>query len=319
MMRRYYCTLSALLLGLFGRAVSSSHRVIPVAIIHGQHEGSHALISSFSEIECVASIGEYLDDRNFESPADQGRAIKIFFDPAGPDAHELHSLFLIGKKKDEVEKYSISKLVNHCKSLGLPVVIAALIRGRTQYILNFSRPLFFLYRGDRMRFSLSLASSVLDEIKDPQFKKGFIAPKRNYSIKLVEQKSDVVTHSWKERAKEVQNVIDRGFSCSRLILLGYEEFQKNNSLFTTHIYKMVLKLEGISVPLVKRASSSILPLKVFTKVHSDNISEFVENSEEVERYFKEDKGKSFEEVIDSNVKECTFEQMNLNLNTLKIR
>ena len=305
-------TLLAFFLGLYGIA-ASRHRAISLAILHGEHEGSHAIVDSFAEIECVASIDEYLDTRHFANATEHAHAMKIFFDPMGPDIHTLTAFLLNVTSKFKANTYNISRLVHHCNDVGLPIVVVALVRGNVlKYTLNNKHPLFFLYRADRMRFSLSLASSVLDEIKDPQFKKGFVAPRRNYSTELIAQKSAAVSNSWKARAKVVQTAIDAGYSCSHLKLLGYEEYQKNNSAFASQLYKTVLELAGIHVPQVMRASSPILQRAiVVAKVHSDDISAFVENAEEVERYFREHEDLSFSEVLDSNVNGCTFDQLKL--------
>ena len=288
----YYLTIHALAVSLPLKTKSSLATALP--IFHHQHEGSHAIAADLAKIPCVFSIGEGLSKKNIRSE-DLSTALSIYFDSKGVDVTLMNQIL------SKQFRYNES-LHTECQSKNISTFILALVRHDVPihyFQSGFNSATFFLFRSDLMRFSLSLASQDLDNVTHPQFLSNYSLKSHNYNIEMLEEKSKIIIKYWTESADFMASLSGlAGIVCDKIKAIVYEDSLHDQKAFAEIVYYTAWKsTTGSNGLLMKGQLSGEEYVRTFTKAHPSNIESFVENSEEVKKFFSESVFAKFEDVI----------------------
>jgi len=285
----------------------STDRTIALPILHTAHEGSHAIfVDLMTKMPCVFTISELLDTRFPHNWTESAR--QSYFSPSGPRIRELYTAGanLFGPRGidgDEIlPRYKI------CADAGISSVVIALIRSE-QYVLDFIKgdfKLILLARTNIVKKSLSMSpsESVFYGEPHPQFSTHNISiVKRHFPIADVGKGADLTVRHWISQADFLKQCISKRKSCKKFGIITYEDYLNDPYSFIARLYMETtggVNTQAIMEALAKGIYDKLLLVsqhQEYRKVHSDDISTFVSNYEEIMTYFKKSKYPSFEHVM----------------------
>ena len=287
-----------------------------VPIFHTLHEGSHAMLASLAASRsCIFHISEYLDIRFYSSREEQKRAYKEYLRPGGIDPIALYNAILGGKRllphnsTDAISLATDMKTALTCANSGHVTLIIALVRLDLVSLealtaSDANRNFFILARTDLMRFSLSVFKSGNFSSWYQQFDRPAVRPKVHYNITDLQESAKFAQRQWKLGAGYFHKLSAQlRVPCDRIYFLRYEDYCTNSTAFCIAFYD-VAATGSAGVRYEYESRSSAIPKRKVHKVHSSNISSFVENSDEVEMHFKNEQYAPYEDVLRSNMGEA---------------
>jgi hypothetical protein len=286
--------------------LASSAVPIAVPIVHGLHEGSHAIGAALAQIPCVFFIGEALAAYQYEEKSLERRAAATYFNPRGVDIRRLNLYINHEKNKISLTDYRINETVlSTCEKYNISTYVVALV-----YDLNvnpdFKATSLFLFRTDIMRFSLSLASMKVEKIPHPQFTPDkYKLQKHHYSMELLTNESLRIQEIWRTKIFVMSHfaITRRIMSCDTVKVIVYEEFLADNKGYVEFIYDTIqgsslglnpLKMSSEMVPAALVGDKSFFEFK---KIHPNEIENFVENADEVKAMFSTMKPDAYKRFI----------------------
>ena len=275
-------------------AISEPTPAIALPIVHGLHEGSHAIGAALAKIPCVFFIGEALAAYQYEEKSLERRATATYFNPRGVDIRRLNRYINHEKNPVSFTDYRINEtILSACENNDLSIFVVALV-----YEINvnpdFKSTTLFLFRTDVMRFSLSLASMEVEKIPHPQFTpEKYKAQKHHYSIELLKNESQRIQGIWRNKISHMSHfaISRRIISCDIVKIIVYEEFLADNKGYVEFIYNYIQGSSSSGKNSLKAAPGTLPQLLagevnfVFKKIHPNEIESFVENSNEVKTLF----------------------------------
>lgn len=271
--------------------------ILAVPIFHTRHEGSHAISGSLVSRSCVFNIKEYLDVNNYYSSHDQVLAYKQFLNPSGIDAKAMSAALLRGNlnrthPRDARLLKNDMLRAHHCHKQGFLTMIIGSVRINAISALrklggipdtNF----FVLARTDIMRFSLSIYQKGNFSQHYAQFAKKSRFQKMQYELESLERASRNIRDSyWKFGVNFILKLKeDRKVPCERIHIIRYEDFLENSTAFCIAVHEVIARgHQGIKSAHGSNVTARLA--EVVRKVHSVEISKFVENSAEVINYYQ---------------------------------
>lgn len=194
---------------------------------------------------------------------------------------------------------------NACKAANIRSYFVALIRiGFKPFIKDMS---FMLIRSDLMRFSLSSAKTSAKRLGavHPQFKKkSSNESKMYYPLEDLNATASLIVQHWRKNVKYVCLMRDKKIPVRPIF---YEQFLQNKMAFTSNMYEA---FTGTSQPPEIPPGYTALETKKVRRVHSSDISTFVENDYEVFQHFFMSDYPTFNSVKDiecgKRKKKCLF-------------
>jgi hypothetical protein len=254
-------------------------------IIHDAHEGSHALDQAFGAAYGTFSFLEIADGRETGSLTEE--VLEAF---ATGDQPRL--ALLVERAYRNMKSRRPSVISNY---IGIKDVDCASGRvmgalARESKPAMYAHPgvaIFLIVRTDLMRWALSLTKSVTSSCPHPQF--GGCNDAGKHRVNLVELKNTArkLVSKWKRKSRFAQRIA-RGehlgpaapLDCSRVYVVTYEAFLESKDRVVRSMFSHVQRASALAkaVPMPSR--------RVFKKVHSENISDWVENYQEVEKMFR---------------------------------
>lgn len=270
-------------------------RVIPVAIFHTEHEGSHAIGSYLANLPCTFFLSEHLDGRYYNSSADHSIVLETFFNKDGLNLANLFSSIVKYKNHPygSLRDLFVSDLKKHteCERRGIVSIVVTLCRFlyfQTFSIsaINPSTVYFLLARTNLMNFALSISRTEREvtKVKDPQFLQSVEVPKLYYPLdELSDRAHEIMVRVWRSSLFKFMQLRKRyGIQCRFLRVIFYEDFLLDADDFAIRAYRAIVPKQ------FQESAENLLPKEKvvsYKKVHPNDISKFVKNSAEVFHFF----------------------------------
>lgn len=295
--------------------------VIRVALTHTLHEGSHAIGESLAAYPCVIYVGEEFDGRFFgysESGKEyHKRVLDMFYGYQQLDVQKLVQL-LRASRNDSSYKTEVLSNYYACRNDNQAVIVAAL--GRDSNILARKSALsnsfqyYPIVRKNIMNFALSISKDEKEamHLSHPQFTKKATLTRHPFSIANLEQSANDVVALWREKVVSATSIIkSKHMSCMNVRFVYYESYLLNSDKFTFDLYQSILRGGGRKTAVAAAVTD---PLNISSghmlvhRVHSDDISLFVENHVEVIKHFNTTPYPSFGQLLKENHWPCSQEE-----------
>lgn len=288
--------------------------VLAVPVFHTLHEGSHAMLDALTASRsCIFHISEYLDTRFYESKHLHVAAYHEFVSPDGINPIALGTAILKGHNISANSKHATllsddMEAAAACARDGYVTAIAALVRSDLMFSLKGAAlpdiTYFIVARTDLMRYALSIyisdqnVSSKYLQFKDPT---KLNRERLFYNISGIQTAVAFVHKRW-ETGSNFFLHLDTHFRvpCDKIKIIKYEDFMLNASTFSTAFYESFSEGKPGSKSPEGSPSSAASKYSV-QKVHSNNISDFVLNSAEVEEMFKTSIHAQYADVLRAKV------------------
>lgn len=284
------------------RLVQIKALIVPVAIYHTNHEGSHAIGESLEQYPCVAFISECLDSR-FQY---YNVTIRAFLDKKGVDLPGLWE----GLGHSQICAKGITKWqqkITKCEATGSDIFVVALVRRELlKTKVSAHLRVFSLIRTDLLRFALSRSKeeAIALESRYPQFNRnGVNVTRHHFSISNLRQDIfDISEKVYPSQIKHVEKGILSKLPCSNMKFIFYEDFLSDHEDFTFRLYKAMASEFG---PVIQVGLSKI----GVHRVHSDDITAFVSNHGEVLQMFLSEPFETFGMVLKKHKLNCSLSDL----------
>jgi hypothetical protein len=282
-------------------------------IVHSLHEGSHAIEAALSQAHGTTALRELFDGREL-GPSVLPPARGAF---ARGDLAELTKI--VAGRQAQLANHdphwqSLNRVLDLLRSTDCSrgQALSALVRTEDG-LAAYAHPdmvYFVLVRLDLMRWALSTAREVMADCPHPQF--GGCNPSRYKVTKRgVQLAAGKCVRRWTIKVRYVKRIVSgehlhsgqrssggaRTVDCSRVHLVQYEAFLDNETGVVDGMFAHLRATQTGARSWPRAAGDPAVAS--FKKVHSNDISTFVDNAAEVSKMFAGSHFSSFANVLRS--------------------
>ncbi|KAJ1625856.1 hypothetical protein T492DRAFT_910572 [Pavlovales sp. CCMP2436] len=279
-----------------GKSVSCTRYVI----VHDAHEGSHGLEGAMSQAHGTFSMAEIADGR--ETGPLTKVAMAAFAQGDQPLLARLveraYRNLTMTRPQDAREIFAPLLGIKDVDCAAGQIIGALARDDQPEMFAHHDVAIFVLVRTDLMRWALSLSKSITKGCMHPQF--GGCTDKGKHRVDLLELKQtalELVSH-WKLKgwfAKRTARGDHLGsgatLDCSRVYFVSYEAFLDSNGAVVDAMFSHLQRFSPLA-----RSLPTPRP-NVFKKVHSEKISGWIENYQEVYNMFMVERFPTFADIL----------------------
>jgi hypothetical protein len=303
--------------------------IIPVALTHDAHEGSHAIGESLAAYPCVIFLEEKFTTIKMneeEGKKLRAEALDMFFGVKDIDIHELFKILKAFSNLHDEDAGEALGIYRTCKAFNQTVYLAALMRdfdvvARKKEIGEAKRLKYYpIVRTKIMNFALSISKDEMEALgrKHPQFG-GQVTElvQHTFNISNLRKSSHTILDNWNEKITSVVSMTkSKDVSCDNVRFVVYEDYLLNPEEFTFNLYQSLLASTGggrkaaatITVPMSLSDDEHEISVH---RVHTDDISVFVKNDAQVRHFFNVTKYPTFDELAKKSDLPCPLKKLRI--------
>jgi hypothetical protein len=273
---------------------------IPVVLVHQIHQGAHAIAQSLSiSFPCVFNFGEWLDVPGFGryNEIERGHALSSFYNRnmSSMLTHvNLTKRMHLADGFDDIRSDPLGRL-EMCNKMRIQSIIVIMLRHEKllQHFMTKYVKVLFLVRKDIMRHSLSICrcNGYGKANYHPQFIYGHVSDINLYNRKPAHFPLDAVINAskraskyWNDTVECIPKVLDV-IPFKNVLIVTYEDFLEKSDFSSTLCQRIRGDKCGFKEKIIDSYLKSNFSLKMVSKVHPNNISIFVKNSQNIQDYF----------------------------------